>query len=115
MIHAAHASRYHWGEVGEPVNLARGRVAVLAGLRGPGARRAGAVARPALPRDQRGERRSRRLGLALGVRGDGPGQPRRRRPGRGRRPGRRRAIAALDGIADPDDREIIESDIATLP
>jgi hypothetical protein len=24
MIHAAHASRYHWGEVGEPVNLARG-------------------------------------------------------------------------------------------
>ena len=24
MIHAAHASRYHWGKVGEPVNLARG-------------------------------------------------------------------------------------------
>ena len=24
MIHAAHASRYHWGEVGEAVNLARG-------------------------------------------------------------------------------------------
>ena len=24
MIHAAHASRYHWGEVGEPVNLDRG-------------------------------------------------------------------------------------------
>jgi hypothetical protein len=24
MIHAAHASRHHWGEVGEPVNLARG-------------------------------------------------------------------------------------------
>ena len=24
MIHAAHASRYHWGEVGEPVNLVRG-------------------------------------------------------------------------------------------
>ena len=24
MIHAAHASRFHWGEVGEPVNLARG-------------------------------------------------------------------------------------------
>jgi hypothetical protein len=24
MIHAAHASRYHWGMVGEPVNLARG-------------------------------------------------------------------------------------------
>jgi hypothetical protein len=24
MIHGAHASRYHWGQVGEPVNLARG-------------------------------------------------------------------------------------------
>jgi DNA-binding transcriptional MerR regulator len=24
MVHAAHASRFHWGEVGEPVNLARG-------------------------------------------------------------------------------------------
>ena len=24
MLHAAHASRYHWGNVGEPVNLARG-------------------------------------------------------------------------------------------
>jgi hypothetical protein len=24
MIHAAHASRYHWGVVGEPVNFARG-------------------------------------------------------------------------------------------
>jgi hypothetical protein len=24
MLHAAHASRYHWGKVGEPVTLARG-------------------------------------------------------------------------------------------
>ena len=24
MVHAAHASRFHWGEIGEPVNLARG-------------------------------------------------------------------------------------------
>ena len=24
MIHAAHASRYHWGELGKPVNLIRG-------------------------------------------------------------------------------------------
>ena len=24
LIHCAHASRYHWGRVGEPVNLARG-------------------------------------------------------------------------------------------
>lgn len=24
MLHAAHASRHHWGQVGEPVNVARG-------------------------------------------------------------------------------------------
>lgn len=24
MAHAAHASRFHWGEIGQPVNLARG-------------------------------------------------------------------------------------------
>ncbi|MGD0803222.1 MAG: hypothetical protein ABSA11_04020 [Candidatus Bathyarchaeia archaeon] len=24
MIHSAHTSRYHWGMVGEPINLARG-------------------------------------------------------------------------------------------
>ena len=24
MLHAAHASRFHWGEIGEPVNLVRG-------------------------------------------------------------------------------------------
>src|SRR5215211_4699724 len=24
VLHAAHASRFHWGEVGEPVNFARG-------------------------------------------------------------------------------------------
>jgi len=24
MIHAAHASRFHWGEIGKPINLGRG-------------------------------------------------------------------------------------------
>ncbi len=24
MLHMAHASRFHWGEIGEPINLARG-------------------------------------------------------------------------------------------
>jgi hypothetical protein len=24
MVHAAHASRYHWGEIGDPANFARG-------------------------------------------------------------------------------------------
>ena len=37
MIHAAHASRHHWGEVGTPVNVARGewqvsRVYTVVGL-----------------------------------------------------------------------------------
>src|SRR5262249_26452198 len=41
MLHAAHASRFHWGEVGEPFNLARGewqvsRVYAVLGRAEPG-------------------------------------------------------------------------------
>ncbi len=85
MLHAAHASRYHWGEVGEQVNLARGEWQVSRVYAVLGPRRAGAVPRPSLCRDQRGERRRPRgLGPRLGVRGDGPGHGCRGRP-RGKR------------------------------
>jgi hypothetical protein len=33
MVHAAHASRYHWGEVGEPANRARGEWLLFLGAR----------------------------------------------------------------------------------
>ena len=96
MLHAAHASRYHWGEVGEPVNLARGEWQVLARLRRPRPRRAGALPRPTLRRDQRGERRRPRgLGPRLGVRGDGPGAAPSPATRRRATSGRRGAVADL--------------------
>jgi hypothetical protein len=48
MLHAAHASRYLWGKVGDPVTLAR-RVALLAGLRGTSETFVGDMACPSLP------------------------------------------------------------------
>ena len=53
MLNAAHASRYHWGEVGEAVNLSRGEWQVSGGSLVAGPRRTGLAApRPALCRDQ---------------------------------------------------------------
>ena len=73
------------------------------------------MARPSLPGDQRGERRGRadwdlaaayeamaRANLAAGDLAEVAAW-------------KARATAALDGIADRDDRELIESDLATLP
>ena len=116
MIHAAHASRYHWSlaEGGAADQPGTWRVAVLARLRRPRPRRAGPVARPALsgasPRAT-----ARRTGTwppayesmarASAVAGD-PGAA---------ADWKAKAIAALATIADPAEREVIEGDIATLP
>ena len=90
------------------------RVAVLAGLRGARPWRAGAVARPALRGATRGGRRSatgtspsayEAMARASAVAGDPAAAA----------DWKAKAIAALDGIADHDDREVIENDIATLP
>ena len=53
MVHAAHASRYHWGEVGGPEQLAIGewQCARVYSVLGPG--RAGAAPRPPVRRDRR--------------------------------------------------------------
>ena len=90
MIHAAHASRYHWGEISDDVHLARGewQCARVYSVLGRG--RAGPLARPALRRAGRGRRRSRGLGPSRGLRGDGPRVARRRRRRRPRPSGRRR-------------------------
>jgi DNA-binding transcriptional MerR regulator len=91
MIHCAHASRFHWGEVGADVNLARGewqcsRVYAVLGR-----------AEPALWH----ARRCLAINEASGM-GDWDIAS-------------AYEVAALDGIADKDEREIIEGDIATLP
>ena len=72
MIHAAHASRYHWGEVGDDVNLARGewqcsRVYAVLGRGEPAlwhARRCVEIAEA--------DAEARGLGPGRRVRGDGP-------------------------------------------
>ena len=72
MIHAAHASRHHWGEVGTPVNVARGewQISRVYATLGRG--------EPALFHAQRcldalHRARHRRLRPGVRARGDGPG------------------------------------------
>ena len=115
MIHAAHASRYHWGEVGEAVNLARGewqvsRVYATLGRAEPAlyhARRcveiheANADGREDWDLGSAYEAMAR----ACAVAGDHAG----------RDDWRARARAELPKIADAEDRRIIEQDLATIP
>ena len=115
MLHAAHASRYHWGEtgVGEPVNLAHGewqfsRVYAVLGRPEPSlwhARRCLAIV------EQHGldgfdlgaaYEAMARAHLASGDLGEVAAL-------------KARAAAVLDGLTDADDREILGGDIATLP
>jgi DNA-binding transcriptional MerR regulator len=113
MLHAAHASRYHWGEVGEGVNLARGewqcsRVYAVLGRAEPAlwhARRCLAINEANGVADfdiAAAYEAMARAHLTAGDLGEAAAW-------------KARAIAALDGIADADDREIIEGDLATLP
>lgn len=117
MIHAAHASRFHWShaEGGEPVNLGRGewqcsRVYAVLGRGEPAlwhARRclAHAEAAGAGIEDWDMAAAYEAMARASGVSGDLHASA----------TWKARAIAALDQIADKDDREVIEGDLATLP
>ncbi len=113
MIHAAHASRYHWTLGGEPAHRARGewqcaRVYVVLGR-----------AEPALWHARRCVELCEQFGLvdwdraaayegmarATALTGDLAETA----------TWKARATEALDEIADPEDRELIEGDLATLP
>ena len=114
MLHAAHASRYHWGEVGEAVNLARGewqcsRVYAVLGR-----------AEPALHH----ARRCVELNLANGAREDWDLASAYEAMARASAVAgdaaacaqwRARAEAELASVRDPEDRQIVEQDLATLP
>ena len=115
LLHAAHASRYHWGEpgVGEPVNLARGewqvsRVYAVLGRPEPalwhGRRCLALVEEHGLSPFDGGAAYEAiaRAYLAAGDLAEGAAW-------------KARAVDALDQIEDADDREILESDLATLP
>jgi Predicted transcriptional regulators len=113
MLHAAHASRYHWGEVGTPEQLGVGewqcsRVYAVLGRGEPSlhhARRALAIAEgPGLP-DWLRASAMEAMARASAVAG-------------GEDEARKWASAAkeaADAIEDPEDREVVMGDLATLP
>jgi DNA-binding transcriptional MerR regulator len=114
MLHAAHASRYHWGEVGEAVNLARGewqvsRVYSVLGRAEPAlfhARRCVEI------NEANDDREDWDLGSAYeamarasAIAGDLAG----------REEWKARAVDELAKVKDDEDRQILEQDLATLP
>jgi hypothetical protein len=113
MIHSAHASRFHWGEVGEDVNLARGewqcsRVYAVIGRAEPAlwhAHRCLAINEANGTADWDIASAYEAMARAQMTAGDLAEVA----------AWKAKATAALDGIADPDDREVIEGDLATLP
>jgi len=115
MIHAAHASRFHWSraEGSEPVNLARGewqcsRVYAVLGRGEPAlwhARRCLAINEANGSADWDIASAFEAMARATLVAGDAAAAA----------DWKAKATAALDGIADQDDRDIIEGDLATLP
>ena len=115
MVNAAHASRYHWGEVGEAVNLARGewqisRVYAVLGRAEPAihhARRCLELneANPDGREDWELGSAYEALARAHAVAGDRAASDN----------WRARASAELPRIADAEDRQILEQDLATLP
>jgi hypothetical protein len=113
MVHAAHASRYHWGNVGEPVTLARGewlcsRVYAVLGRSEP------AIWHAQRCLDQLTEFGGAEdwdeaaayegLARAYGVAGD-----KKQRDAL-----TEKARQALKSIKDPDDRRPIEEDLKTI-
>jgi hypothetical protein len=113
MLHAAHTSRWLWGEVGEPVNLARGewqvsRVYTVLGRPEPAlhhARRCLEIC------DRHGigdfdlAYAHEALARAYALAGDRDHAL----------ASRRAAEQAADQIADADDRELLERDLGSLP
>jgi len=115
MIHAAHASRFHWSraEGSGPVNLARGewqcsRVYAVLGRAEPAlwhAARCLAINEANGSADWDIASAYEAMARATSVAGDAAATA----------DWKARATAALDGVADQDDRDIIEGDLKTLP
>lgn len=113
LVHMAHASRFHWGEVGRPVNVVRGEwqcSRVYAALGRPEA---------ALHHARRALQLCREHGIAdfdlafcyeglaraSAVAGDA----------RGRERWLAEARAAIAGVSDDDDRDLVLRDLETVP
>ncbi len=117
MIHAAHASRYHWSRAGTTVNLGRGewQIARVYSVLGRGepaswhATRCLAYTEAAVAAGEAEDwdlaAAFEGLARATAVAGDRAASA----------TWRERAREALTGISDAADRELIEGDLATLP
>jgi hypothetical protein len=117
MIHAAHASRYHWSKAGTNANLGRGewqisRVYCVLGRGEPArfhAARSLAYAEMAVAAGEADDwdvaAAQEGMARAAAVAGDSEDAI----------AWHDRARASLEGISDPADREVIEGDLATLP
>ncbi len=117
MIHAAHASRYHWSKAGTTANLGRGewqcsRVYATLGRGEPAVWHARRCVEYSEAAATAGEAESwdvpssyEAMARALAVAGDRAAAEE----------WRSRARAAVAAIAEPEDRQIIEQDLATLP
>jgi DNA-binding transcriptional MerR regulator len=117
MIHAAHASRYHWSRAGTTANLGRGewqcsRVYATLGRGEPAVWHARRCLEYSEAAAAAGEAESwdvpssyEAMARALAVAGDRAEAEE----------WRSRARAAVAAIAEPEDRQIIEQDLATLP
>ena len=113
MIHAAHASRYHWGTIGDATNLARGewlcsRVYAVLGRGEPALWHAGrcvAIEEAAGIADWDIAAAYEAMARASAVAGDLAAA----------RAWADRAREACAAIAEDDDREVIVGDLATIP
>jgi hypothetical protein len=114
MLNAAHASRYHWGEIGEPVNLSRGewqvaRVYCVLGRAEPALYHARRCVELNEANDAREDwelgSAYEAMARACAVAGDAAA----------RDAWKARAAAELPKIKDAEDRQILERDLATLP
>jgi DNA-binding transcriptional MerR regulator len=115
MIHAAHASRYHWGEIGDTVNRSRGewqvsRVYATLGRAEPAifhARRCVEINEANEDGREDWELGSayEAMARACAIAGDEAG----------RDEWRAKAQVEVSKIADEEDRRILEQDLATIP
>ena len=113
MVHMAHASRYHWGQVGAPENRSRGewqvsRVYAVLGR-----------AEPALHHARRGLEICQAHGIADWDLGYAYESLARAHAVAGDKEQARawteQALAAADEIAEDDDRELLLSDLESVP
>lgn len=113
LIHMAHASRYHWGEVGTPANLARGewlcsRVYAVLGRAEPSVHHARRVLMICIENgigDWDLAFAHEAVARALTVAGDADGAL----------AAAELARAALADVADDEDRAQVLADLATIP